>query len=134
MACDLAGVDLRLAYPPKKSRTALGAVRPQSEMRLEGEAVKPDKQRILVSLRRALVAESRALYRARPVKTSSTAELARVTMGILPMVQFPGNGSFVALRRFPRWVRINAERSMVNAGVCSPLGQSRHASLRGTGA
>jgi hypothetical protein len=82
--------------------------------------VKPDKQRILASLRRAVTAESTALYRARPVKTSCAAELAPVTMGILPMVQVPGNGSSVALRRFPAWVRINAEGSMVNAGGSHP--------------
>jgi hypothetical protein len=35
-------------------------------MRLEGEAVKPDKQRILARLRPAVTAESTALYRARP--------------------------------------------------------------------
>jgi hypothetical protein len=116
---------------PIKKPHSIGAVRPQSEMRLEGEAVKPDEQLTLASLWRAVTAESTALYRARPVKTSSTAELAPVTIGILPMVQFPGNGSSVALLRFPRWARINVERSMVNPGG-PQLRHSRHASLRGT--
>jgi hypothetical protein len=46
MACEVAGVDLRLAYPQTKKPHSMGAVRPQSEMRLEGEAVTPDKQLI----------------------------------------------------------------------------------------
>jgi hypothetical protein len=72
--CDFYGLrgcrrDLRLAYSPKKRPNSIGAVRPQSEMRFEGEAVKPDKQRILASSPPAVTAESTALDRTRPVKT-----------------------------------------------------------------